>query len=115
MDRKYPNKKIEIPKSLQGILWSKNIKDLDLEKDKVYIIHQVLSYGTLKQIKWLFKTYGLKKIQEVFSKYPKKIYIPSVFNFVKNFILNLKKKKLSLKNYVKTPLRESLRESNQEP
>lgn len=90
---------------LQGVLWSKDIRNLDLEKDKIYIIHQILSYGNLKQIKWLFKIYKLKKIQEVFIKYPKKIYTPPVFYFIKNFILGLQKKRLPKEEYVKTPFR----------
>ena len=91
--------------SLQVILWSKNIEKLDLKKDKIYIIHQILSYGSLKQIKWLFKVYGPNEIRGVFLKYPKRIYIASVFYFVKNFILDLKEEKLPPKDYVKTPLR----------
>lgn len=102
MNKLFPQKKIGIPESFQGILWSKNIKSLNLEKDKVYIIHQILSYGNFKQIKWLFKAYGQKEIREVFLKYPKKIYLPPVFYFVKNFILNLEKKKISPQDYVKT-------------
>ena len=90
------------PTSLQGILWSKNIKNLDLEKDKIYIIHQVLSYGSLEQIKWLFNIYKRKEIQEVFLKYPKRIYTPASFNFIRRIILNFGNKKLLLENYVKT-------------
>lgn len=100
--RKIPSKKVL--SSLQGILWSKNIKKLDLEKDKVYIIHQVLSYGNLRQIKWLFKLYPSKEIEEVFLKHPKKVYSAPVFYFVKNFILELKEKKLPEKRYVKAVL-----------
>jgi len=92
----------KIPNSLQPILWSKNVKNLDLEKDKVYIIHQVLSFGNFEQIKWLFNVYGQKEIREVFLKYPKKIYTASMFNFVKNFILDLEDKKLLEEKYVKT-------------
>lgn len=88
--------------NLQGILWSKNIRKLDLERDKIYIIHQLLSYGNLKQIKWLLKIYNPQEVQKVFIEYPKKVYSPSVFYFVKNFILNLKDKKLSPEKYVKT-------------
>lgn len=95
--------KQKIPASLQGILWSKNVRNLDLERDKVYIIHQVLSFGNLKQIKWLFKIYGSAEIQEVFLKHPKKVYTPAIFNFVKRIILNLGHKKLLPKNYVKAP------------
>jgi len=58
--------KKEIPKTLQSILWSASVKKLDLDSDKNYIIHQVLTYGSLEQIRWLFETYGRKTIKEVF-------------------------------------------------
>lgn len=86
----------------QGIMWSKDIKNIDFEKDKVYIIHQVLSYGSIKQIKDLFKIYNSKEIIDVFINHPQRIYSPAVFNFVKNFILNLKKENLKAEKYVKT-------------
>jgi len=92
-------------RSLQGILWSKNIKNLDLKRDRVYIVHQFLSYGNLEQIKWLFKAYKPRKIKEIFIKSPKKIYSPAVFYFIKNFILGLKRKKLPEEKYVKNSLR----------
>lgn len=90
---------------LQGILWSKNIRNIDLEKDKIYIIHQVLSYGNLNQIKWLFKIYKPEEIRGVFLKHPKRIYSAPVFHFIKNFILDLRKKRLFEEKYVKTSLR----------
>ncbi len=93
-------KKIKIPKSFQGILWSVNIKNLDLERDKVYIIHQVLMYGTFEQIKWLFKVYGKETIKKVFLKDPQRIYTPPAFLFLKNFILGLKNISLSEEKYV---------------
>lgn len=91
----------KISKDFQGILWSKKINSLDLKEDKNYIIHQVLAYGDLKQIKWLFKTYSKKEIVDVFVNLPKKTYTPSAFNFVKNYILDLGGRKLDAKNYVK--------------
>src|SRR3989339_540614 len=86
----------------QGILWSKDIKNIDLEGDKIYIIHQVLSYGKINQIKYLFKIYKPREIIDVFVNHPKRIYSPAVFNFIKNFILNFKEKDLSANKYVKT-------------
>ncbi len=91
-----------IPQEFQPILWSKNVKDLDLEKDKNYIIHQILNYGNLSQIKWLFKVYKKEEIRRIFLKFPKRIYTPAMFYFVKNFILDLKKKQLREEKYVKT-------------
>jgi len=90
-----------IPQEFQPILWSTNIKSLDLEKDKNYIIHQILSYGSLQQIKWLFKIYGKEKIKKVFVRNPVPIYTKPIFYFIKNFILNLKDKELDKKKYIK--------------
>ena len=86
---------------MQGLLWSKDIDDINLKEDKVYVIHQILSYGNLNQIKWLFKIYPARDIKEIFLRSPQKIYLPSVFNFVKKFILNINKN-LSETDYVKT-------------
>ncbi|MEW6407175.1 MAG: hypothetical protein AB1465_00595 [Patescibacteria group bacterium] len=88
------------PKSLQGYLWSVDVKHLDVESDKVYIIHQILVYGDFEALKWLFENYSLKEITEVFIKYPQKIYPKNIFNFVKNFILPLGDLKLDEDKYV---------------
>lgn len=96
---KKPNK---IPKGFQGILWSINVKNLDLEKDKAYIIHQVLMFGDLNEIAWLLKVYSKEKIKAVFEKAPMKIYSPQGFNFIKNIILGLRKKQIPSEKYVTT-------------
>ncbi len=92
----------KIPKSFQPILWSMNVKNLDLEKNKVYIIHQVLAYGTLEEIRWLFKVYGQRTMRNIFLRYPQNIYSPPVLYLVKNIILGLKNIIISKKQYVKT-------------
>ena len=91
-----------IPLSLQGVLWSAGIKKINIERDKEYIIHQVLTYGTLEQIKWLFKIYGKDKVRRVFLQNPQPIYDPAIFYLVKNIILGLKKNRLIPARYVKT-------------
>jgi len=45
------------PRNLQSVLWSRDISNLDLQRDKNYIVHQVLMYGSLKDISWLKQTY----------------------------------------------------------
>ncbi|HLB95420.1 MAG TPA: hypothetical protein VJK26_00755 [Patescibacteria group bacterium] len=92
----------EIPKSLQGILWSVNVARLDLERDKNYIIHQVLAYGNLEQIRWLFQVYGRQGVKDVFMKEPTRVYDQGSFIFVKNIILNLKTASLDKKRYVQS-------------
>ena len=91
-----------IPQEFQPILWSTNIKSLDLEKDKNYIIHQVLMYGDLKEIAWLLKVYSKEEVKRVFEEAPMKIYDFQSFNFVKNIILGLKRQHLPFKKYVTT-------------
>jgi hypothetical protein len=92
-----------IPRTFQPFLWSKNVGKMDRDRDKIYIVHQILSYGDFKELRQLFKIYDRKEVGEVFTKYPKKIYQPSVFYFVKNFVLDLRKKRVNENNYVKAP------------
>ena len=89
----------KIPKSLQWVLWSADVNHLDKEKDKYYIIHQILIYGGIEEIKWLFSNYSKKEIVDVFLQ-PYKNYPKKIFYFVKNFILNLKNKKIDEDAYV---------------
>ena len=91
----------KVPKQLQSILWSTDVKLLDLDKHKNYIIHQVLSYGRLEEIRWLFKTYSKKTIQRVFTLAPYKDYNVVRFHFVKDYLLDLKHYSLDERRYVK--------------
>lgn len=92
-------KKQKLPKSLKGYFWSVNFKEVDIIKDKDYIIHQILSFGNLKSIRWLFKIYGYRVIKNSFLRRPTKIYQPPIFNFIK-IILDLENKQLNLNQYV---------------
>lgn len=87
---------------IQPLLWSREVKKIDIRNDRVYIIHQVLSFGDLKDIREIFRIYSMNEIKDVFLRYPKKIYQRAVFYFVKNFILGLKDIKLNEDDYVKT-------------
>ncbi|MCL5675781.1 MAG: hypothetical protein M1120_01500 [Patescibacteria group bacterium] len=92
----------KIPKKLQGTLWSVGIDDLDLNKNKNYIVNQILSLGFLEELQWLLRTYPLSVIKQVFIEKPAKIYSFSSFNFCKNILLGLENKKLPANRYVKT-------------
>ena len=89
------------PARLQGVLWSKSLNNLDLQKDKLYIIHQIFSYGRMEDILWLFHTYSKAELQDTFVHHPYKDYDAARFHFVKNFLLNLKETRLSKESYVK--------------
>lgn len=89
-----------IPKTLKPLFWSTDFNQLDINKNKNFIIHQVLIYGTIEDIKWLFKTYSKKEIINVFVNKPSKNYPAEVYNFIKNYLLNLKNLKLEADKYV---------------
>ena len=89
-----------IPKRLQPILWSQNISLIDTKKDRPYIIHQVLRYGTLEDIAWLKKTYATRMLRGTFLKRPCKVYSASSLNFVKNILLGLGNARIDEKRYL---------------
>ncbi|MBU4351248.1 hypothetical protein KKH63_02880 [Patescibacteria group bacterium] len=82
----------KIPQEFQPFLWSRNVKKLDLERDKNYIIPQILAFGGLKKIKWPLKVYGRSEARKVFLENPQPIFTASLLHFVKNFILDIKRK-----------------------
>lgn len=86
---------------MQGVLWSKDIESIDTQKDKVYIIHQILSHGRMEDIQWLFRTYPESLLKQVFTDHPYKNYSAARFNFVKNYILHLEQHSFNEKYYVK--------------
>lgn len=90
----------KIPKWLQPTLWSVKVDQLVLQKDKIYIINQVLAYGGMRELRWLFKNYSLKAIKEVFLHHPIKTYRAPTFNFVKEILLDLTKANLVKEKYV---------------
>lgn len=53
-----------IPKFVQPFLWSYDIKELDLLRDKKRIITNVLNLGTKEATDWLFKTYTRGDIKD---------------------------------------------------
>lgn len=88
-----------VPKNLQGVLWSVDTDQLDLQKNKIYIIHQILAYGTWEQLKWLFSAYKPAEIADVFQNHPSNDYTKPAFNFVKNMLLGLENVDLDLRRY----------------
>ena len=88
------------PKELQGVLWSASVNDLDLWRDRVYIIHHTLMYGNFSQISWLQDAYPIELIQETFAEKPMKVYSKTGFHFIKNYILDLSTREISPDKYV---------------
>jgi hypothetical protein len=90
-----------IPASLQGVLWSAKTNTLDIQNNRIYIINQILSFGTLEQIRWLIQTYSKQIVREVFLQTPMKIYTKKSFNFSK-LILDVSESEAPNNRYDKT-------------
>ena len=80
-----------VPRNLQAVLWSMSVNKLDLERNKNYIIHQILAYGRWEDIEWLFGVYKKEQIKEVFVKQPAKDYSPAGLKFVSKILLEVDK------------------------
>src|SRR3990167_7181867 len=91
---------MKLPKKLQSVLWSVNINNLNLDRDKYYIIHQILSFGSLDDISWLLSNYPKKEIIKIFMVSFKDYFRPR-FYFVKDALLNLKNWHPDERHYVK--------------
>ena len=88
------------PKNLQAILWSADVNQLDIENNKGYITHQILMYGNLKELRWLFQTYSKRTVIDIFLSHPAKLYPKEMFPFIKNYILGLREVSLDEQDYV---------------
>jgi len=73
--------KNKIPSKWQWLLWSYDIKSLDLKRDKEYIITQVLNYGSWDDLKLLFKIYSEKELKEILKKPSRGLWFEKVLNF----------------------------------
>lgn len=94
-----PKSKIKIPKEMQWLFWSYPVEELDLEKDKEYIITQSLNYGTWEDLKWLFRVYSEKEIKKVLKRPARGLWFKDVLNFW-NLMFGLKLKRKIFKKAI---------------
>lgn len=83
----------------QSLFWDVNVKKLDLKRDGHFIVHRILSYGTMDDLRELIKVYGKKNVRKEFSEPQPGLYYPNILELCKH-ILGIKKidKKKYLKN-----------------
>lgn len=72
-----------LPKFLEPFLPSYDISKMDLKDpyDKKLIIEAVLNQGTMKEIKWLFKTYNWREIKNVVKNPARGCWDERVLNY----------------------------------
>ncbi len=56
---------MKVPASVEATLWSYNISDMDIDRDKEQIITNVLNMGTKDAVDWLRSTYKKHEIADV--------------------------------------------------
>ncbi|KKQ09847.1 hypothetical protein A3E66_05600 [Candidatus Daviesbacteria bacterium RIFCSPHIGHO2_12_FULL_37_16] len=61
---------VQLPQSVKATLWSYDATQIDLQKHKKIIISQVLNFGSLEAVRWLFANYSSDDIKEVTINIP---------------------------------------------
>lgn len=56
---------VQLPQSVKAVLWSYDLAKIDLEKHKKLLISQVLNFGSLEAVNWLFSTYSSDEIKSL--------------------------------------------------
>ncbi|HAJ44833.1 MAG: hypothetical protein UV53_C0015G0013 [Candidatus Azambacteria bacterium GW2011_GWE1_42_9] len=84
------NKKI--PQKMRWLFWSYDIKTINFDRDKDYVISQVLNYGTWDDIKWLKEIYSDEEIKEIVKNPGRGVWFEKVLNFWTT-IFNIRLKK----------------------
>jgi len=57
--------KTVLPDFFKPILWSYDLAQIDIERDKSTIIVSAINYGTLKHLRWLVDIYGKHAVREI--------------------------------------------------
>ncbi len=55
----------KLPEFLKVYLWSANSDNLEKEKNKSYIIFQLLEFGDKEAVRWVFEKYSIDEIANV--------------------------------------------------
>lgn len=55
---------VQLPHSVKFVLWSYDLSQIDSEKHKKLIISQVLNFGSLEAVNWLFANYSRQEIRD---------------------------------------------------
>lgn len=62
-------------------LWSYDVDQLDLDRNRELIITQLLNYSNWEAVRWLYRTYGEAEIRRVVSAPRRGVWFGRVLNF----------------------------------
>jgi len=70
-----------IPAALQPHFQEYDLELLDLEEDAELIIQRTLEYGDWDEVRWLFRTYGRRRIRLFLKRRGERLLSPVAFNY----------------------------------
>lgn len=59
-----------LPQSVKAVLWSYKTDQIELEKHKKIIIFQVLNFGSIEAVDWLFDKYSFVTVEQIVNTIP---------------------------------------------
>lgn len=71
----------QIPAGLKPYFQEYDVNRLDITRDANLIIQRVLEFGTWDEIRWLFETYGSKRIRLFLRERGERLLKPVTFNY----------------------------------
>jgi hypothetical protein len=71
----------QIPAGLRPHFQEYNPSQLDFQRDANLIIQRTLEFGTWDEIRWLFKTYGSKRIRSFLREHGQRGLKPVTFQY----------------------------------
>jgi len=88
-----------LPDYLKGCLWSYDLKKLDVDDDFRRIATNILNFGDLKAIHWLFNQYPLEMISSVLLSPLKGEWDAKSLAFWSRYLNVTPDKKIALKTF----------------
>ena len=88
---------ITLPSFLKGCLWSYDLDALDVQKDFKRIATNILIYGNVKQVNWLFDNFSKKQIHSILTDPLKGDWDKKSLNFWSNYFQVIPDKQKALK------------------
>ena len=62
--------KNKLPKPIENVLWSYDLSQIDVNRNKKLIIGQILNFGTKEATDWMFKKYTIEDIRKTAEQIP---------------------------------------------
>ncbi|MEA3354990.1 MAG: hypothetical protein U9Q63_00685 [Patescibacteria group bacterium] len=61
--------KKKLPRKFYPYFWEVDPENIQLSKDKHYVIKRLIDCGDTADISWMLKTYGVKSLKNILLKY----------------------------------------------